>query len=145
MNTLILALLLVVTAAAFNSGNGGGRFDSLSSWSLEEGGRFRPPSRPRPPGQPRPPGWPRPWPPGRPRLPTTGCPTGWMRFERPQGVWCVMVGHSTTANGFLSQAEAEAVCVRHGAVLTGFQNDKYSCGKRGTPEGMNIFLHFKNF
>ncbi|ULT92016.1 hypothetical protein L3Y34_009604 [Caenorhabditis briggsae] len=111
MNILILALLFVVTATARFQ-----RFDSSeSSWSSVEGRRLRPPSIPQPPGPPRPP--------GRPLLPSSGCPREWMTFERPNGVWCVMVGHSTTSNGSMSQPEAEATCVRHGATLTGFQND----------------------
>ncbi|UMM37772.1 hypothetical protein L5515_009435 [Caenorhabditis briggsae] len=111
MNILILALLFVVTATARFQ-----RFDSSeSSWSSVEGRRLRPPSIPQPPGPPRPP--------GRPLLPSSGCPREWMTFERTNGVWCVMVGHSTTSNGSMSQPEAEAICVRHGATLTGFQND----------------------
>ncbi|KAF1753170.1 hypothetical protein GCK72_019726 [Caenorhabditis remanei] len=131
MNTFVLAVLFITAATAIyiGEGGGGGRggSSSSSSWSSEEGGRGGGrgrPHRPRPPGRPpgrphRPPRPPRP----PPRPAREECPTGWHRFERPNGVWCILVGNPGITNGYFSHQEAETACARQGATLTGFQND----------------------
>ncbi|KAF1753174.1 hypothetical protein GCK72_019730 [Caenorhabditis remanei] len=100
MNFLILSLLpLLVVSRDFD--------DSSCSSSEESGGG----------GPHRPPGGG-----GGGGGDGRGCPSGWLRFRRPSGVWCVLVGHRAQADGMLTQAAAEAICQSHGATLTGFQN-----------------------
>ncbi|EFP12814.1 CRE-CLEC-110 protein [Caenorhabditis remanei] len=124
MRKLILYLALFgIASAIVVSGGGGGRggrrrggrqFSSSSSVSShsssEEHGGHRPPGRPpvRRSTQP----------------PTPECDSGWLRFVRPNGVWCVLVGNSGVVNGYMSQPDAEVVCSRYGATLTGFQNSE---------------------
>ncbi|CAO4381119.1 unnamed protein product [Caenorhabditis nigoni] len=128
MKLLILVFLVTVPfiAAIFLEGGGGGRHNgggggfssssssSGSSGSSEEHGHHhghRPPNRPphRPPHRPPP--------------PREKCDDGWLEFQRPNGIWCILVGYSGVSNGWYSQQDAQNTCTGMGAVLTGFQNE----------------------
>ncbi|CAP25524.2 Protein CBG04901 [Caenorhabditis briggsae] len=133
MKLLILVFLFTVPfiAAIFLEGGGGvrhhgggGGFSSSSSssgssGSSEEHGHHhghRPPSRP-PHRPPRPPHRP-------PRPPTREqCDDGWLEFQRPNGIWCILVGFSGVTNGWYFQQDAQNTCTGMGPVLTGFQNE----------------------
>ncbi|PIC29223.1 hypothetical protein B9Z55_020883 [Caenorhabditis nigoni] len=133
MKLLILVFLVTVPfiAAIFLEGGGGGRyhgggggFSSSSSSSGSSGSSeehehhhgHRPSNRP-PHRPPRPPHRP-------PRPPTREqCDDGWLEFQRPNGIWCILVGYSGVSNGWYSQQDAQNTCTGMGAVLTGFQNE----------------------
>uniref|UniRef100_A0A1I7UDV6 C-type lectin domain-containing protein n=1 Tax=Caenorhabditis tropicalis TaxID=1561998 RepID=A0A1I7UDV6_9PELO len=109
MKTLfVISLLLGITVAIVVNGDGrgrGGRGSFSSSSSEEHRHRPNPPRRPNPARRRR-------------------CDPGWLMFERPNGIWCILVGNSGVVNGWMSQPDAEVVCKRYGATLTGFQNSR---------------------
>uniref|UniRef100_A0A1I7UDW2 C-type lectin domain-containing protein n=1 Tax=Caenorhabditis tropicalis TaxID=1561998 RepID=A0A1I7UDW2_9PELO len=72
-----------------------------SSWSSEEDRRPRKPQKPKGPR----------------------CDAGWLQFERPNGVWCILIGNPNVLNGWYSQQDAQNACTSLGAILTGFQNN----------------------
>ncbi|CAL2046485.1 unnamed protein product [Caenorhabditis brenneri] len=67
---------------------------------------------------------PRPKPPRPPRpAPRNECDDGWMRFERPNGIWCIHLGNPGVTNGAFSHQDAQNACAALGATLTGYQNE----------------------